>query len=302
MKNTLLRISQGTVMTLALFCLFASCLTAIHIFTANAITSGKYDVPTKEQFEKSLASEVNIQNEKKSNSPTGDKFLFNVSPHYDANGNIKSYTVKLKPELINLYKQVGFSSKSKNVAFIYPIFTQAAYSQSGFYDYYKNNCGISCLTVHIPTQINGSYSSSISAVFVLKLLNYSQISDMDIDANPNILKKYDKIIVLHSEYVTKKEFDAITNHPNVVYLFPNALYAQIKINYVNGTITLIRGHGYPSQSITNGFDWKYDNSKYEFDNKCTSWQFTKIQNGKMLNCYPSLSVLTNQTLLNSIKN
>jgi hypothetical protein len=289
-------------MTLVLFCFFVSCLITTHISTANAITPKKYDVPTKEQSEKSLASEINIQNEKKSHPPTRDKFLFNVSPQYDANGNIKSYTVKLKPELTSLYKQVGFSNKSKNVAFVYPIFTQAAYSKGGFYDYYQNNCGTSCLTVHIPTQINGSYSSSISAAFVLKLLNYSQINDIDIDENSNILKKYDKIIVLHNEYVTKKEFDAITHHPNVVYLFPNALYAQIKTNYVNGTLTLIRGHGYPLQSIANGFDWKYDNSKYEFDNKCAGWQFTKIPNGKMLNCYPSYLILTNQTLLNSIKN
>lgn len=272
------------------------------IHTANAETLKKYDIPTKLQSEKSLTSEINIQNEKNSSSSTGNKFLFNVSPQYDANGNIIAYTVKLKPELIGIYKQVGFSSPSKHVAFIYPIFTQAAYSQNGFYDFYKNNCGSSCLTVHIPTQISGSYSSSISATLVLKLLNYSQISDTDVDTNPNILKKYDTIIVLHNEYVTKKEFDAITNHSHVVYLFPNALYAQVKTDYVNGTITLIRGHGYPLQSTSNGFDWKFDNSKYEYDNKCVNWKFTKIPNGKMLNCYPSSLILTNQSLLASIKN
>jgi hypothetical protein len=36
---------------------------------------------------------------------------------------------------------------------------------------------------------------------------------MDIDRNPAILKKFDKIIVLHNEYVTKKEFNAIALDP-----------------------------------------------------------------------------------------
>ncbi len=294
--------NQGMVIILVLFCFFVSYTATTNTFTVNAITSGKYDVPTKDQSEKNLTNEVNIENEKKPKSMTGDKFLFDIIKQYDTNRNIKSYIVKLKPELTNIYKQVGFSSKSQNVAFIYPLFTQAAYKQGGFYDYYKKICGTDCLTVHISTEINGSYSSSISAAFVLKLLNYSQINDMEIDKDPGILKKYDKVIVLHNEYVTKKEFDAITHHPNVVYLFPNALYAQVKADYNNGTITLIRGHEYPSQSIANGFSWQYDNSKYEYDNKCVSWQFTKIPNGKMLNCYPSFKILTNQSLLYAIKN
>jgi hypothetical protein len=233
--------------------------------------------------------------------PTSIKFLFNVIPKYDNTRNIISYAVKLDPKFMDLYKKVGFADKSKNVAFIYPFFTQAAYGKGGFYDYYKKQCDVHCLTVSIPTQIIPGFSSSISSYYVLSLLNYSQITDVDVDKNPNILKKYDKIIVLHNEYVTQKEFDAITHHPNVMYLYPNALYAKVETNYDKNTITLIKGHGYPTSSTSNGFGWKYDDSKYEKDTKCSNWQFIKISNGSMLNCYPSSAILKDQSLLYAIK-
>ena len=75
--------------------------------------------------------------------------------------------------------------------------------------------------------------------------------------------------MLHNEYVTRTMFDAITNHPNVLYLYPNALYAEIEVDYIDETITLIRGHNYPEPEITNGFDWEFDNTHpYEFDSEC----------------------------------
>ncbi len=85
----------------------------------------------------------------------------------------------------------------------------------------------------------------------------------------------------------KTEFDAITNHPNVVYLYPNALYAEVTFDEQENSITLVRGHGYPTPEITNGFDWKFDNTHpYEYDTECENWEFHSIDNGYMLNCYP----------------
>src|SRR3989449_635908 len=121
------------------------------------------------------------------------------------------------------------------------------------------------------------------------------------DKNTNILKKYHKVIVLHNEYVTKREFDAITSHPNVIYLFPNALYAEVRTDYSNSTFTLIRGHGYPIPSIANGFDWKFDNSNLEYDVNCENMTFTIIPNGKMLTCYPAYRSLFDKAFLEAIK-
>jgi hypothetical protein len=208
---------------------------------------------------------------------------------------------ELRPELMDLYYKIGLLNETQNSVVVYPTFTETAYSKNGFYDYYKNKCDTTCLTVKISTGFNGEYSASRAAFNSLRLLGYHYITDIDIDKNPDILKKYDKVILLHSEYVTKKEFDAITRHPMVVYLYPNALFSEITANYVDNTITLVRGHGYPSSEISNGFDWKFDNTKFEYDNKCEDWKFYGIDNGVMLNCYPEYIIFKDSLLLQKIK-
>lgn len=262
-----------------------------------AKTLRKFDVPMPAELTRMSPNYFNNT----IGSSQASQFLFNVIAILDKNGHIVDYTIKLDPKFASLYKQVGFTGKSTNIAFIYPVFTQAAYSNGGFYDYYKKQCDLHCLTITIPTTISSSFSSSRSATFVLSLLNYSQINDVDIDKNPDILKQYSTIIVLHSEYVTKKEFYAITNHPHVIYLYPNALYAEVKTDYSKNTITLVKGHGYPDPLISNGFGWKFDNSKYEHDTKCDNWKFEKIPQGKMLNCYPSSLILKDKLFLQSLK-
>ena len=147
------------------------------------------------------------------------------------------------------------------------------------------------------------YTSSGIGHQALTLLGYISLTDVDIDKNPNILQQFDKVIMLHNEYVTRTMFNAITNHPNVIYLYPNALYAEIEVDYIDETITLIRGHNYPESSITNGFDWEFDNTHpYEFDSECANMEIYQIKNGWMTNCYPENVFLSNtQTLFNLLK-
>jgi len=212
-------------------------------------------------------------------------------------GQVTSYALNFveNPDLENIYQEIGnYNSKYKTV-FVYPIFTQAAYSKNGFYYFYNKTCGSECLTVTIPDKIHATYSSSAKGANVLQLLNYSFITDIDIDRNPNILKNYDRVIILHSEYVTRTEFDAITNHHDVIFLYPNALYAQVSVNYDKNTITLVRGHGYP-EGTRNGFDWKYDNSKYEYNYDCNNWNFYSAGNYTFLNCYPEYRILYSPVL------
>lgn len=187
----------------------------------------------------------------------------------------------------------------KKTVVVYPIFTDSAYSEPGFYTYYRNECDTKCLTIKI--QNNFSPQANPNAVQVLKLLGYSFITDIDVDKNPQVLAKYDKVIILHNEYVTKKEFNAITAHPNVIYLYPNALYAEVKADYEKNTITLIRGHNYPKSDIRNGFDWKFENSQHEYDTACKKMQFNRIDNGWMLNCYPENIIHKSMRFLETIK-
>jgi len=231
-----------------------------------------------------------------------DEIIFQLHPKYDENGIITSLSLAKDPRFDYLYRQVGFTEKSQTTVFVYPIFTQAAYSENGFYDYYHKKCDSTCLTVNIPNNFKGTYSSSIVGSFVLSELNYAHITDIDIDKNPDILKQYKRVIILHNEYVTKKEFDAITHHPGVVFLYPNALYAEVKTDYDKNTIALIRGHAYPDASITNGFGWRPDNSKYEYNVECDNWNFYKRQNYTMLNCYPEYRLIHDTQLLITLNN
>lgn len=210
-------------------------------------------------------------------------------------------TYALNPELADLYDEIGILSDPQNVVIIYPLFTAAAYSEPGFYTFHRGECNSSCLTVKLKDKYPLTYQTNDAAIQSLSLLGYPIISDIDIDKDPSVLKKYDKVILLHNEYVTKKEFDAITNHPKVVYLYPNALYGEIEINYEQGTSTLIRGHNYPTPQIRNWFDWEFDNSDLEYNTNCTNWKFYEIKNGAMLNCYPELIISQDKELLKAIK-
>ncbi len=208
---------------------------------------------------------------------------------------------ELKDELIETYKEIGILDQKQKAAFIIPIFTASAYFEPGFYTYYRGECDTSCLTTKIQFDKPLKFQANTNTVKILDLLGYQALTDIDVDKNPSILQNYDKIIVLHNEYVTKTEFDAITKHPKVIYLHPNALYAEITSDYQKDTITLIRGHNYPAAEIRNGFDWEFDNSELEYNTDCVNWEFYEIANGVMLNCYPENIIPIDEKLLKFIK-
>ena len=211
-------------------------------------------------------------------------------------------TFGLKSELAEIYNEIGVFDQEDKPLVIIPTFTSSAYAPFGFYDYYNERCGEQCLTVKIVSEDKLDYKSSANGVKILNLLGYDSISDLELHKNPNILNDYKKIIVLHNEYVSKIMFDALTLHKNVVFLYPNALYAEIEIDIPNNQITLIRGHGYPESTIVNGFNWENENTHpYEYDNECNNFEFYKIPNGFMLNCYPEQAIWQNSSLLKALK-
>ena len=210
-----------------------------------------------------------------------------------------STTLGLHPGKMDKYNEVALWNDPQSAVVVYPYFTYAAYQSSGFYDYYRGDCD-DCITTKF-AEPKSQYTSSGKAHQALTLLGYDFITDIEIDKNPGILQQFDKVIMLHNEYVTRAMFDAITSHPNVIYLYPNALYAEIEVNYVDQTITLIRGHNYPEQEITNGFDWPFDNTHpYEYDNLCLDMEFYFIGEAWMANCYPENLFLVNTEQLVNI--
>ena len=206
---------------------------------------------------------------------------------------------ELSSEKLELYEKL---KPNKNTIVIYPIFTSAAYSDNGFYDYYSGDCDESCLNNISFKNPEFTYDSSGITTQILHILGYNFITDIDVDKNPEILEKYETVILLHNEYVTQKMFDTITSHPNLIFLSPNALYAEIKVDYDNSTITLIRGHDYPT-GVSNAFGYEIEEKfhKYESDGDCINWEFFKIENGYHLNCYPDGSIHYNLELIAKIK-
>jgi len=221
----------------------------------------------------------------------GGQMIIETQPYFKFDESKKS-----------IYHDIGNLDKNQNTVFIYPTFTETAYQEHGFYSYFREECDEKCLTIDIMEKQKATFTSSGNAATILTILGYDFITDIDIDKNPSILQKYDKIILLHNEYVTKKIFDAITNHPKVIYLYPNSLYAEINTDYQSNTITLERGHGYPDAAIKNGFDWEFENTHpFEYDTDCLEWEFYEIDNGIMLNCYPEYIIFKDQKLLQQIK-
>jgi len=197
----------------------------------------------------------------------------------------RSLALGLNPNKMDMYNEVAVWNDPQKTVVVYPYFTSVAYNEPGFYQYFSGECD-DCTTTKF-SQPTILYTSSGIGHQALTLLGYPTITDVEIDKNPGILQQFDKVIMLHNEYVTRTMFDAITNHPNVIYLYPNALYAEIEVDYDNETITLIRGHNYPEPEITNGFDWEFDNTHpYEFDSECQRMDIYKIKNGWMTTCYP----------------
>tara|TARA_Y100000310_G_scaffold338350_1_gene427743 strand:- start:330 stop:1562 length:1233 start_codon:yes stop_codon:yes gene_type:complete len=224
-----------------------------------------------------------------------------------------SSAIALNPNNMDVYDEIAAWNVPHKVAVVYPIFTASAYQgsstafpseESGFYAYYQGRCD-DCTTVKIISDSNSqklAHMASGIGIQTLSLLGYTTLSDIDIDQNPSILKEFDTVIMLHNEYVTRTMFDAITDHPNVLYLYPNALYAEIEVDYVGNTITLIRGHGYPEPTISNGFGWEFDNTHpYEYDSECLDLRIYAIKNGWMTTCYPELIMKGDRIMFDGIK-
>ena len=206
---------------------------------------------------------------------------------------------ELSSEKLELYEKL---TPNENTIVIYPIFTSAAYSDNGFYDFYNGECDEQCLINVSFENPDVNYNSSGISTQILNIIGYEFITDIDVDKNPEILQNYETVILLHNEYVTQKMFDAISSHPNLIFLSPNALYALIEVNYDNNTIELIRGHDYPP-GVSNAFDYEIEERfhEYESDGDCLDWKFFEIENGYHLNCYPDGSIHTNLELIKKIK-
>jgi len=215
-------------------------------------------------------------------------------------------------DFILLYKNFSFgltvderkqySLQNESLLVVTPLLTSNAYTKNGFYEYYNHTCGTRCLTVEINQTLPYTYISSNNLIILFMSLNASMISDYDLNKNLTRMYDFDRIVLLHNEYVTNDFFKAVQKHKDVIYLYPNSLYAEVKLDYDKNTMTLIKGHNYPDHSNANGFDWKDDNSAMEYNTRCDNYYWTKINNGYQLSCYPEYAIIKHKEIFDFIKN
>ena len=226
------------------------------------------------------------------------------------------------PEMKDIYLEI-MNNDDKTIV-IYPTISLHAFSQQCIWDYYVPDSE-DCKIIQLVTEtdlasmndniwLNPAFIENVSGYFLyntnltsfqtLRLLNYEMLSDLEIEKDPNILNDYDKIIVLHNKYVSKKIFDAITNHPKVIYLNPGALSEEVTIDFTNNTITVLSPIKYPEEkNHRNDFLWEYDNTDKEFEDcyLTDDPKFEVVSNGIMTNCVSENLLSKSKEFLKIIK-
>lgn len=198
---------------------------------------------------------------------------------------------------------VCWAISTANTVVIVPIFTKAAYSNHGFYDYYAGKCGQECLTLNVSesakSEVNATAYSGNTLSFLNDLGYRNTITDIDVLQKPEVLSKYKTVVLLHSEYVTEDEYNLLAHHSGVIYLAPNALYAQVEYSINTDNITLIRGHDFNGAS--NAFGWQYDNTNVEKIPCSFEMPFRTIENdNKQLMCNPEIPLYFGAPLVQGV--
>jgi hypothetical protein len=81
-----------------------------------------------------------------------------------------------------------------NTVIVYPTFTASAYTEPGFYTFYRGECDTKCLTIQIQNNF-AQPQANPNALQVFRLLGYPIITDVDVDKDPSILTHYNKITI-----------------------------------------------------------------------------------------------------------
>jgi len=178
------------------------------------------------------------------------------------------------------------NNTAPKIAFVRPIFTEAAYKHRGFYDFYfkygipkfqKNiTSDLDMLTVKTgpstPELISLYKLTNVDALipagdeyrfFWLPFIDHvkkfapngtvtvmrdEDVHDGHIFYGNNKTNAYDVLLMFHSEYVTQQEYDNlkqfVENGGTIVFIDPNILYAEVRYDKDDHTITLVKGHNW----------------------------------------------------------
>jgi hypothetical protein len=160
------------------------------------------------------------------------------------------------------------SKEKTRIAFVQNTFTESAYSENGFYTFYKQyklipkgeaiTTNLYMLTTPVPSEAAEEYIFPLSREIKKTVLNSNLVNLVDEDIHEgrifNYLNKtnaFDVLILFHEEYVTQDMYDNFRKFVNdggtIIFMDGNVFIAEVDYNKINHSITLVRGHG-----------WKFD--------------------------------------------
>lgn len=185
---------------------------------------------------------------------------------------------------------VYLAPKPNSTLLITPIFTYSAYQDKCWY---TNENNTTCTIVHYNSVVDSKqdrmdYGGNRLQQQLL-CLKIDCITDVDLDKNPSIVNNYNRIVLMHNEYVTHNEYNAIMNHKNVFYVFPNSLYRFVDYN---GTHITYDTETNNKQSFST---WG-DVSEFDTCIPIIGYHIVNYSNGKGLSCYVYREIMYNPYL------
>jgi len=187
----------------------------------------------------------------------------------DMNGNANWDDTMVNYQLKKLQFDFEEYQNNPHHAFLFPTFTSGAYNLDSFYFFYSKYAralssdeitdDLHLLTGELPHV----YDVEFFKPLVDKVEEFdpdsivSIITDNDVHNGlifeENGDNKYKTLFVLHDEYVTQESYDNlqqfVKNGGVIVFLDANIFYAEVLLDEVNCTVTLVKGH-----------DWEFDGS------------------------------------------
>ncbi|MGH9922095.1 MAG: N,N-dimethylformamidase beta subunit family domain-containing protein [Nitrososphaerales archaeon] len=162
-----------------------------------------------------------------------------------------------------------------SVAIVKPVFTHSAYQEGAFYTFYERHTNepstledLHMLTTEV---LHGWGHSRGALIHFYPLIKDSIVNVItDIDVHENDIAQYNKLILLHSEYVTQEYYDNlrsfVANGGTLILFDADSLYAEVLYDDVANTITLKKGHwwafdGSIAESSV-GERWEQENQEF----------------------------------------
>ncbi len=129
-----------------------------------------------------------------------------------------------------------------------------------------DKCGSDVCTIDRQVETDESQKEAISRFLKLRS---GMVTDLDVINNTRLINFQKTIIILDNVYVTQNVYDAIRNHDNVIYLYPNSLSGLVQVEDGKMRVVEYAGRNYSD---------------------CEAWDFRDVPSGVRIKCNPTVEL------------